>query len=449
MQGPPDSGAPLRILAVSHAYPRSNAPSHGVFVHRLHRAMALLGHHVEVVQRGDWSPPWPFYRFQNALRASHHERAAFLNDIDGITVHHPLTIRPRPSRFFTGDSWQREARSIARYAVRRLRARPFDAVLAHFLVPDGYHALALGAALGVPVAAMAWGDDVHAWPARNADWARRLQHVLRSADTLIACSERMAGDASRWMAERRQDWHVVYGGVDLDRFRPTADRAAARARVLSPGLTRQLPDTERIILVLAQPATAKGYVELLDVWARLAPSHPDWWLVMAGGPGGDLQIPDEIVKRGPLPRVVWLGAQPPDRIPDLLAASDAFVLPSHNEGLSLSVLEAMASGLPTITTDVGGHAEVIRSSADGWLIAPADADALANAMSELMTDDAQRRHRGSNARQAAERIGSPLDNARRLMAILEQMVATRHQARTVTDNRSGDRAMPLQPLGNA
>jgi len=251
------------------------------------------------------------------------------------------------------------------------------------------------------------------------------------------------------MGERRQDWHVVYGGVDLDRFRPTADRAAARARVLSPGLTRQLPDTGRIILVLAQPATAKGYVELLDVWARLAPSHPDWWLVMAGGPGGDLQIPDEIVKRGPLPRVVWLGAQPPDRIPDLLAASDAFVLPSHNEGLSLSVLEAMASGLPTITTDVGGHAEVIRSSADGWLIAPADADALANAMSELMTDDAQRRHRGSNARQAAERIGSPLDNARRLMAILEQMVATRHQARTVTDNRSGDRAMPLQPLGNA
>jgi glycosyltransferase involved in cell wall biosynthesis len=410
--------------------------------------MASLGHHVEVVQRGDWSPPWPFYRLQSALRASHQERAAFLDDIDGIAVHHPLTVRPRPSRFFMGDSWQREAQSIARYAVRRLRARPFDAVLAHFLVPDGYHGLALGAALGVPVAAMAWGDDVHAWPARNADWAQRLQHVLRSADALIACSERMAGDASHWMAERRQDWHVVYGGVDLDRYRPTADRAAARARVLSPGLTRQLPDMARIILVLAQPATAKGYIELLDVWSRLAPSHTDWWLVMAGGPGGDLQIHDEIAKRGPLPRAVWLGAQPPDRIPDLLAASDAFVLPSHNEGLSLSVLEAMASGLPTITTDVGGHAEVIRSSADGWLIAPTDAGALANAMVELMADEAQRRRRGSNARQAAVRIGSPLDNARRLVAILEQMVATRHEARGVTDSCTGDCATPLHSLSN-
>jgi len=108
----------------------------------------------------------------------------------------------------------------------------------------------------------------------------------------------------------------------------------------------------------------------------------------------------------------------------------------------------MASGLPTITTDVGGHAEVIRSSADGWLIAPADAGALANAMVELMADEAQRRRRGSNARQAAVRIGSPLDNARRLVAILEQMVATRHEARAVTDSCTGDCATPLHSLSN-
>lgn len=388
--------------------------------------MTSLGHHVEVVQRGDWSPPWPFYRLQRAFRASHDERTAFFDEIDGIRVHHPLTVRPRPSRLFPGDSWQREAASVARYAERRVASGKFDAVLAHFLVPDGYHALALGKALQVPVAVMAWGDDVHAWPARSDVWATKLRDVMRSADALIACSERMASDASYWMRERQADWHVVYGGVDLDRYRPTSDRAAARARALSPDLVR-LPDDARVILVLAQPASAKGYPELLDVWGRLSASHRDWWLVMAGGPGGDLDIPSEIARRGPLMRAVWLGAQPPDRIPDLLAASDAFVLPSHNEGLSLSMLEAMASGLPTIATDVGGHAEVMRTSADGWLVAPRDASALEAALAQLMTDDADRRRRGSNARRAAERIGSPLDNARKLIALLEEMVAAHQQ----------------------
>jgi len=415
--------------------------SHGVFVHRLHRAMASLGHEVEVIQRGDWAPPWPFYRLHETLRASHDERAAFLEAIDGIRLHHPLTVRPRPSRFFPGDSWQREADTVRRYARAHFASRHFDAILAHFLVPDGYHALALGEELGLPVAAMAWGDDVHAWPARSDVWARHLRSVMRSADALVACSERMARDAAHWLEHPRDDWHVVYGGVDLDRHQPTTNRADARARAWPPDRSRRLPADAHTILVLAQPATAKGYVELLDAWARLAPRHPEWWLIMAGGPGGDLNMPNEIARRGPLPRAEWLGTQPPERVPDLLAASDAFVLPSHNEGLSLSVLEAMASGLPTITTNVGGHAEVMRTSGDGWLIPPQAPAALEHALAELMTNEEERRSRGANARRAAERIGSPLDNARKLAGILESMIAS-HEHGTKPRSTGADSPQP-------
>jgi len=399
-----------------------------VFVHRLHRAVASLGHDVEVVQRGDWSPPWPLYRLDASFKASHEESSAFHDTLDGVRLHHPLTVRPRPSRFFHGDSWQREADSLRRYARLYLARRGFDAVLAHFLVPDGYHALALGEELQLPVAAMAWGDDVHAWPSASVVWAAKVREVIRSADALVACSERMARDAMRWMDEPLKEWNVVYGGVDLDRHRPIRDRAGARARALPNNLMDRIPSGAKLLLVLAQPAVAKGYVELLDAWARLGPGHDDWWLVMAGGPGGDLNIPSEIARRG-LSRTEWLGPQPPERIPDLLGASDAFVLPSHNEGLSLSVLEAMATGLPTITTDVGGHAEVMRTADEGWLIPPKDVSALTGALTSLMTSGEQRRQRGTNGRRAAERIGSPLDNARKLVAILDGIVAPRQRAR--------------------
>lgn len=429
---------------MSHAYPRRHSSSHGIFVHRLHRAMVSLGHEVEVVQRGDWAPTWPFYLLHRTLRASHRERSGFLESIDGIRVHHPLTFRPRPSRFFPGDSWEREADSIRRLARRRLRKRDFDVVLAHFLVPDGYHALALGDELGLPVAGMAWGDDVHAWPAASEIWATKLRVVMRSANALIACSAQMAQDAAQWLDPPRADWHVVYGGVDLDLYQPAEDRAAARVRALPPDLVLRMPHDAKIVLVLAQPASAKGYLELLDAWAELAPSHVDWWLVMAGGPGGDLDMPNELAMRGALPRVEWLGPQPPERIPDLLGASDAFALPSHNEGLSLSMLEALASGVPTIATNVGGHAEVMSEAADGWLIPPRDAAALGAALSELMSNEGERQRRGARGRRAAERIGSPLDNARRLIAILDQTIACHNS----DDRKSNVKRSPLSEGGS-
>lgn len=393
--------------------------SHGIFIHRLHRALLAAGHEVDVMQSGDWAPPWPVCELHGAWRAGRREQASFLDEVDGVRLHHPLVVHPRPSRFFGDDPWDRRSRALVAYARRRLARRRFDVVLAHFLVPDGYHALAVGRALGVPVVAMAWGDDVHAWPERSADWAARLRRVLREANGLVACSERMARDANAWLSGPRDDWRVVYGGVDLERFGIADDRESARRRVLPPVVADRISPDVHVALVLAQACVAKGYRELLESWARLSPSHVDWHLVMAGGATGDFDVAQELEHRGLAARAHWLGPQPPTRIPDLLHAADAFVLPSHNEGLSLSLLEAMASGLPSVATDVGGHAEVIRDESEGWLIPARDTDALTIALAQMMSDAAERRRRGANARRAAERIGTPEANAHRLVAALE------------------------------
>jgi glycosyltransferase involved in cell wall biosynthesis len=287
------------------------------------------------------------------------------------------------------------------------------------MVPDGVHALALGRALGVPVAVMAWGDDVHAWPERSEELRAKLVDVLEGVDLPIGCSRRLAADGNSWLRRAREDWRVIYAGVDLDVFSPSRDRRAARARTLA-AIDGFDVEQHSALLMVGQAVRAKGYMELIEAWSEVAKRVPAWHLVMIGA-SGDLDVPAMLAERGLTGRAHWLGIQPSELIPDFMRAADAFVLPSHNEGLSISVLEALATELPTVTTDVGGHSEVIQSSEEGWLIPARDVDALRTALTEVVTNSEQRVKRGAAGRRAAMRVGSPGDNAARLQSALAEL----------------------------
>jgi len=246
----------------------------------------------------------------------------------------------------------------------------------------------------------------------------------------------MANDGNAWLEQPRHDWEIVYGGVDLELFRSADGQRAKRRDVIANVLAAQA-ENAKWLLMLSQPVRAKGYVEMLDAWAQVCVEAKEWRLLMAGGGAGDLDIAREIADRGLGERAHWLGPQSPERIPDLLRACDAFVLPSHNEGLSLSMLEAMATGLPVIATDVGGHAEVISNASEGWLIAPRDSAALMAALRELTGAPSVRLNdMGTAARRAAARIGSPLDNARRLAAALQRRGRSDNHGRVAADEAS-------------
>jgi glycosyltransferase involved in cell wall biosynthesis len=391
--------------------------------------MTAMGVRVDVLQAVEWSPPPPLAGLYAPWRAARAHRGDLLDELDGVAIHHPSIVTPRPSRFFAGDSWSRHSRAIARYCAERPELARADVVLGHFMVPDGVHALELVRALGIPVASLAWGDDLHAWPERSEEWRERLVTVLRGIDLPLACSRRLADDGNAWLPAPRDDWQVVYGGIDLDEFSPTTDRAPSRSRALG-AYDALLGENVRIMLMVGQPVREKGYFELLDAWTAVHARSPEWHLVMLGG-RGDLDVESMIRERSLEGCAHWIGLQPVQRMPDLMRSADAFVLPSYNEGLSLSVLEALATGVPTVATDVGGHAEVIRSASEGWLIPPADVDALRSALLEVTTLPDERARRGAAGRRAAERIGSPADNAARLIALLTGLRAGRLPAALV------------------
>ena len=163
-------------------------------------------------------------------------------------------------------------------------------------------------------------------------------------------------------------------------------------------------------------ARTKGVFDLIDALTRLSPECLGRTrLVLAGN--GDLLSARELVERRGLGRFVeireWLAPAERDR---LLASADAFVLPSYIEGLPMSLLEAMAWGLPVITTAVGSIPEHVRNGVQGLLVQPGDVSELAGAIERIVMDDALRTRMGEQGRRSVEPLSVEL-YARRVAAI--------------------------------
>jgi glycosyltransferase involved in cell wall biosynthesis len=370
-----------------------------------------------VAQTCDWHPGFLAGLLPDKVwRAARSRRSDMMDSLEDIRIAHPVVFSPRPSRFFAGrkTSWDRTSEAIVRW-VRNSRWKP-DIILAHFALVDGAHAVRVGERLDLPVAVMTWGDDIHQWPEKKADWADELKRTLAKADLLIACSQQMARDAAKWGAPAER-WNVVYGGVDTEEFRP-AKEGDAWSKRMPAGMGRVAG--RRILLCVARVEKDKGHEELLAAFSRCASQLPSWDLVMAGPLGNGTVDPDALIEKLNLEeRARWIGPVAPDDLGELYRSADAFVLPSYREGLSLSLLEALASGLPVVTTKVGGHPEVVDAHA-GYLIAPGDANELEVALLRLLkaTGDAT----PAGARRAAERIGTPRQNAGRLVKVLRDRV---------------------------
>jgi glycosyltransferase involved in cell wall biosynthesis len=123
-------------------------------------------------------------------------------------------------------------------------------------------------------------------------------------------------------------------------------------------------------------------------------------------------------------------------VPALLARASLFVLPSRSEGISLTLLEAMASGLPVVTTHVGGNPEVVKDGVTGLLVPPDDPAALARALLDITSDSARGRRFGRAGR---ERVAAHFD-VRHMVRHYESLYAggmNRSEAPEVVKNQEG------------
>ena len=147
----------------------------------------------------------------------------------------------------------------------------------------------------------------------------------------------------------------------------------------------------------------KGFHELFAAAERLRDAHPDVVFVVVGGSDpdkADAISSEELAAAGRRGRIVFAGGR--DDMEDVYRGFDLFVLPSHREGFPRSAMEAAASGLPVIATDIRGCRQVVSHGQTGLLVPLHDPVRLASAIEELVVDSALRRRMGIAGRRKAE-----------------------------------------------
>jgi L-malate glycosyltransferase len=250
-------------------------------------------------------------------------------------------------------------------------------------VPGNYARLAAWLT-GVPIIIDYWHGFTRFNPKRRFI-CRFLEHAT---DMSLAVSDGVRQHLLQQLSLPEAKVKVLYNGIDLAKVRCHRDRAEMR-RALGISAAKTV-----VGIVARLDHWAKGHRELFHALAQVQDRYPLRCLVIGGG-RRQMEMAAMVQELSLTPMVHFLGHR--DDIPDLLAALDIFVLPSHSEGISRSLLEAMAAGLPVVVTNVGGSPEVVQSEINGLLIPAKDPAALAQALKRLLSDPALAQRLGSAA----------------------------------------------------
>jgi glycosyltransferase involved in cell wall biosynthesis len=288
--------------------------------------------------------------------------------------------------------------------IRRERAAVFHA---HLTWPLACRMGLLGAALARVPAVVATAQLFVDLP--PSGWTT-MQHRLVSTcvDRYLAVSRQVATQLRERFGVRADKITQVPNAVALDRFPRAVSPAAARPAD---------PAVPHTVLTVARLDPQKGLHDLVAA-AALVPEAR----VMVVGEGPERPaLETEIARLGRGARFHLLGFR--SDVPDLLAASDLFVLPSLFEGLPLSILEAMAAGKPVVATAIGGNDEAVVDGATGLLVPPGDPRALADAIRALLRDPERRRRLGEAGRRRAEAEFSAPEMVRRVAAVYDELLA--------------------------
>ncbi len=286
-------------------------------------------------------------------------------------------ILPEPMFYFPGifkslDGFWLE-RSISR-ALRELqRMGPMDAVDAHFGYPEGVGCVRAAHKLGLPVFITLRG--LEAEYIRKPFIGPQLAAAIREADGCICVSHFLKELALDHGADPTKTI-VIHNAIDASRFFP-GNKQEVRAQL---GLPLRLP----IVVSIGHLILRKRHHVLVDAFSEVVKHYPGAHLVVIGSdsfaPNYARDLRRRVAARGLLESVRFAGNIPASEIGRWLQAADVFALGTQREGCCNAILEALACGLPVVTTPVGDNSYFVKEGENGYLVPVDDAPAMASAI---------------------------------------------------------------------
>lgn len=355
----------MRIVSVCRVLPSPDHPAAGAFVLRRLAAMADRAD-VQVIQPVPFLPivrPLPSW----AREASH--------------VAASVTIEHAPMPYVPGALKSLDARWLERSVHPKLAAlhaaRAIDAIDAHFGYPDGVGCVRAAQRLRIPVFVTLRGMEVDA--IRHPRIGPQLARALRQASGCIAVSYSLR-DLAVGAGVDPEHVLVAPNAVDRTSFRP-GDRAAARSQL-------GLPASSPLIVSVGHLIAGKGHGVLIRALATLRQTRPDARLAIIGGPAYEPDHPRALAQiareTGLQDAVTFVGAVKPDAVGRWLQAADVFALATEREGCCNSVLEALAVGLPVVTTPAGDNPRFVQDGVNGQIVGIGDVAATAAALAGVL-----------------------------------------------------------------
>ena len=298
-------------------------------------------------------------------------------EIDGATVVGVESVGEQAGGDFEGD-----IERLAQMVESAHKSEAFDVVHAQYGYPTGYAALVAARRLGLPCVVSIQGGDGH-WVGECCGTHREaMRKVCRDSDAVLIGSDSFADEVAGRLQVPRDVFTIIPGAVDTHRFLPCQSRAIG-----------DLSDPPRL-LYHGRVDRRKGVLELLDAADLLRRDGRAFHLKISGI-GPDYEAARQRAKD--LPDVEVSGYADYFSAADVYRGGDVFVSPTHAEGFSNTILEAMASGLPIVSCEAVGVVDCLSDERDALLVGVSDVPALAEAIVRMLDDAPLRRQLAERA----------------------------------------------------
>ncbi|MBN1901236.1 glycosyltransferase [Candidatus Sumerlaeota bacterium] len=226
-------------------------------------------------------------------------------------------------------------------------------------------------------------------------WRQAIENLAnRKTDAILVNSNAVWNDVIKREKHCDGKIHLIYNGVDLDKFKPQQPNPEIRTKW-------RLRQNDILVGVVANLIHYKGHMEILDAAALLKKDFPDLRFVFIGRDGG---MQSRIEKNRSIlsldNQVILAGSR--EDVEKIIPAFDILLLASHEEGFSNVLLEGMACGKPIVATDVGGNAESVKNGETGFIVPPKNPQKMAEALKKLIADPSLREKFGRAGRTRVE-----------------------------------------------